>query len=73
MANLTASILIEPTITFNRSNTFVFGSWVCTVDGTGSIQRHLTMMPNPKTGLVTLSEVTTRTLAGKLGEISLYK
>jgi hypothetical protein len=29
-------------------------------------------MPNPKTGLVTLPEVITGTLAGKFGEISLY-
>jgi hypothetical protein len=26
MANLTASIFIKPTVTFNRSDTFVFGS-----------------------------------------------
>jgi hypothetical protein len=30
------------------------------------------MMPNPKTGLVTLPEVITGTLAGKFGEIPLY-
>jgi hypothetical protein len=30
------------------------------------------MPPNPKTGLVTLSEVVTGDLAGKFGEISLY-
>jgi hypothetical protein len=53
MANLTASILIKPTVAFNCGDTFVFGSWVCTVDGAGSFQRRLTMTPNPKTGLVT--------------------
>jgi hypothetical protein len=30
------------------------------------------MMPNPKTGLVTLPEVITGTLTGKFGEIPLY-
>jgi hypothetical protein len=54
MANSTASIFIKPTIAFNRGNTFVFGSWVRTADGAGSFQRHLTMSPDPKTGLVTL-------------------
>jgi hypothetical protein len=72
MANSTASISIKPTVAFNRGDTFVFGSWVCTVDGAGSFQRHLTMTPNPKTGLVTLPEVITGNLVGKLGEISLY-
>jgi hypothetical protein len=32
----------------------VFGAWVCTADGAGSFQRRLTMQPNPKTGYVTL-------------------
>jgi hypothetical protein len=72
MANLTASIFIKPTVAFNRGDTFVFGSSVCTADDAGSFQRHLTMMPNPKTGLVTLPEVITGTLTGKFGEISLY-
>jgi hypothetical protein len=72
MANSTASIFIKPTVAFNRSDTFVFGSWVCTTDGVGSFQRGLTMTPNPKTGLVTLPEVITGNLAGKFGEISLY-
>jgi hypothetical protein len=72
MANLTASIFIKPTVAFNRGDTFVFGSWVCTVDGAGSFQRRLTMPPNPKTELVTLPEVVTGDLAGKFGEISLY-
>jgi hypothetical protein len=54
MANSTASIFIKTTVAFNRGDTFVFGSWVCTVDGAGSFQRCLTMPPNPKTGLVTL-------------------
>jgi hypothetical protein len=69
---LTASISIKPTIAFNRGDTFVFESWVCTVDGAGSFQRRLTMAPNPSTGLVTLPEVITGELAGKFGEISLY-
>jgi hypothetical protein len=72
MSNSTASIFIKPTITFNRGDTFVFGSWVCTADGAGSFQRRLTMTPNPKTGLMTLPEVITGTLAGNFGEISLY-
>jgi hypothetical protein len=72
MANSTASIFIKPTVAFNRGDTFVFGSWVCTADSAGSFQRRLTMPPNPKTGLVTLPEVVTGDLAGKFGEISLY-
>jgi hypothetical protein len=72
MANSTTSIFIKPTVAFNRGDTFVFGSWVCTTDGAGSFQRRLTMAPNLKTGLVTLPEVVTGDLAGKFGEISLY-
>jgi hypothetical protein len=72
MANSTASILIKPIVAFNRGDTFVFGSWVCTADGTGSFQCRLTMTPNSKTGLVMLPEVITGTLAGKFCEISLY-
>jgi hypothetical protein len=72
MANLTASIFIKPTVAFNRGDTFVFGSWVCTADGAGSFQCRLTMLPDPETGLVTLPEVVTGNLAGKFGEISLY-
>jgi hypothetical protein len=71
MANSTASVYIKPTVAFNCGDTFVFGSWVCTADGTGSFQRRLTMSPNPKTGLVTLPEVVTGELAGKFREISL--
>jgi hypothetical protein len=72
MANSTTSIFIKPTIAFNRGDTFVFGSWVCTADGDGSFQRRLTMPPNPKAGLVTLPEVLTDHLAGKFRKISLY-
>jgi hypothetical protein len=72
MANSTASISITPTVAFNRGDIFVFGSWVCTADGTASFQRRLTMDPNPSTKLVTLPEVITGNLAGKFGEISLY-
>jgi hypothetical protein len=72
MANSTATIFIKPIVAFNRGDTFVFGSWVCTADGAGSFQRRLTMPPNPKTGLVTLPEVVMGDLAGKFGEISLY-
>jgi hypothetical protein len=72
MTNSTASIFIKPTVAFNRGDTFVFGSWVCTADGARSFQRHLTMPPNPKIGLVTLPEVVTGNLARKFGEISLY-
>jgi hypothetical protein len=32
MVNSTVSISIKPTVAFNRGNTFVFGSWVCTTD-----------------------------------------
>jgi hypothetical protein len=72
MANLMTSISIKPTVAFDRGDTFVFGSWVCTADGAGSFQRRLTMAPNLKTGLVTLPEVITGNLTGKFGEISLY-
>jgi hypothetical protein len=72
MANSMASIFIKPTLAFNRGDTFVFESWVCTADGAGSFQRRLTMTPNPKTRLVTLLKVITGTLAEKFGEISLY-
>jgi hypothetical protein len=72
MANSTASIFIKPIVAFNRGDTFVFDSWVCTADGAGSFQRRLTMAPNPKTELVTLPEVVTGDLAGKFSEISLY-
>jgi hypothetical protein len=71
MANSTASIFIKPTVAFNRNDTFVFRSWVCTADGAGSFQRRLTMTPNPRTGLMTLLEVITDDLTGKFGEISL--
>jgi hypothetical protein len=72
MVNSMASIFIKPTVAFNRDETFVCGSWVCTADGAGSFQRSVTMPPNPKTGIVTLPEVVTGNLAGKFGEISLY-
>jgi hypothetical protein len=65
-------MFIKPTVAFNRGDTFVFGSWVCTADSTGSFQHYLTMTPNQKTGLVTLPEVVTGDLTGKFGEISLY-
>jgi hypothetical protein len=71
MANSTASIFIKPTVTFNRGDTFIFGSWVCTADGAEAFQRSLTMTPNPSTRLVTLPEVIKGDLAGKFGEISL--
>jgi hypothetical protein len=73
MANSTAPVYIKPTVAFNRDDTFVFGTWVCTADGAGSFQRRLTMPPNPETGLVTLPEVVTGELAGKFGEISLFE
>jgi hypothetical protein len=72
MANSTASVFIKPIVAFNRGDTFVFGSWVCTADGARSFQRRLTMTPNPSTGLMMLPEVVTGELAGKFGEISLY-
>jgi hypothetical protein len=72
MANSMASIFTKPTVAFNRGNTFVFSSWVCTADDAGSFQRCLAMPPNPETGLMTLPEVVTGNLAGKFGKISLY-
>jgi hypothetical protein len=72
MANSTASIIIKPTVALDRGDTFVFGSWDRIADGAGSFQRHLTMTPNPKTGLVTLTEVVTSTLTEKFNKISLY-
>jgi hypothetical protein len=72
MVNLTASIFIKSTVAFNRGDTFIFGSWVCTADGSGSFQRRLTMTPDPMTRLVTLPEVITGNLTRKFGEISLY-
>jgi hypothetical protein len=71
MANSTTSIFIKPIVAFNRGDTFVFGSWVCTADGAGSFQRRLTMTPNLSTRLMTLPEVVTSELARKFGEISL--
>jgi hypothetical protein len=35
MANSTASVFFKPTVAFNRGDTFVFGSWVCTADVDG--------------------------------------
>jgi hypothetical protein len=35
MANSTAPVYFKPTVAFNRGDTFVFGAWVCTVDGAG--------------------------------------
>jgi hypothetical protein len=72
MANSTASFFIKPIATFNRGDTFIFGSWVCTADGARSFQHRLSMTSNPSTGLVTLPEVVTGELAEKFGEISLY-
>jgi hypothetical protein len=72
MENSTAPVHFKPTVAFNRGDTFVFGAWVCTADGTGSFQRRLTMQANLKTGFVTLPEVVTGELAGKFGEISLF-
>jgi hypothetical protein len=72
MANSKASVYIKSTVAFNRYDTLVFGAWVCTADGAGSFQRHLTMPPNPETGFVTLPEVVTGELADKFGEISLF-
>jgi hypothetical protein len=72
MANWTASISIKPTVAFNRGDSFVFGSWVCTTNVAGSFQRRLTMTPDPSTGLVTLPEAVTGELVEKFGEISLF-
>jgi hypothetical protein len=72
MANSTAPVYIKPTVAFNSGDTFVFGAWVCTADGAGSFQRHLTMPPNPETGFVTLPEVVRGGPAGKFDEILLF-
>jgi hypothetical protein len=72
MANSTASICTKPIVSFNRGETFVFGSWVCTADGAGSFQRRVTMTPNPSTVLVKLPKVVMGELAGKFGKIFLY-
>jgi hypothetical protein len=72
MANSTASISIKPTVAFNRGDTFVFGSSVCTAEGAGSFQRRLTMTADPSTGLVTLPKAVRGELAGKFGEIPLF-
>jgi hypothetical protein len=72
MENSTASVFIKPTAAFNRGDTFIFSSWVCTADGSGSFQRRLTMTRNPETGLVTLPEVVTGELADKFDKISLF-
>jgi hypothetical protein len=72
MANSTASIVIKPIAAFNRNNTFIFGSWVCTADSAGSFQCYLTMTPDLETGLVTLPEAVMGPLFEKFGEFSLY-
>jgi hypothetical protein len=72
MANSTTSIFIKPTVAFNRGDTFVYGSWVCTTDGATYFQRRLTMTPNTRTGLVTLPEVIMGDLAENFDEISLF-
>jgi hypothetical protein len=72
MANSTAPVYFKPTVAFDRGDIFLFGAWVCTADGAGSVQRRLTMPPNPETGFMTLPEVVTGKLAGKSGEVSLF-
>jgi hypothetical protein len=68
VANSTTPVYIKPTVALNRGDTFVFGAWVCTADGTGSFQRCLTMPPSPEIGFVTLPEVVTGDL--ELGSAS---
>jgi hypothetical protein len=72
MVNSMSSIIFKPTATFNHSDTSVFGSWVCTADGTGTFQRYLTMTTLLKTGLVVLLEAVTDKLVEKFDEFSLY-
>jgi hypothetical protein len=50
MANSTASIFTKPTVAFNRDDTFIFVSWICTTDGARSFQRRLTMRPTQTPG-----------------------
>ena len=71
MANSTALIIIKPNVAFSQGDTFVFSSWVCIANGTGSFQRHLTLTPDPETGFVTLPEASMDQLAEDFGEISL--
>jgi hypothetical protein len=66
MVNSTALVYFKPTVAFNGSDTFIFGTWVCTAGGAGSFQCRLTMPPNPETGFVTLPEVVTGELAGQV-------
>jgi hypothetical protein len=70
MANSTTPVYIKPTVAFNRGDTFVFSAWVCTADGAGAFQRHLTMPPNPEISFVMLLEVVTGELAGKFGDFA---
>jgi hypothetical protein len=72
MAISTASIVIKPTVAFNRNDTFFSGSWVCTTNGARSFQCYLTMTQGMETGLVALLEVITGPLVEKVGEFSLY-
>jgi hypothetical protein len=72
MANAVASILIKPTVAFNRGDTFVFGSWVCTTNGAALFQCYVTMTPDPETRLVTLPEAVTGQLVEKYDEFLLY-
>jgi hypothetical protein len=72
MANLMASIIIKPSVAFNRGDTFIFSSWIYTADGAGSFQSYLTMTLDPKTGFVTLPEVVTNQLVENFDEILLY-
>jgi hypothetical protein len=72
MANSRASIFIKTTTAFSHGNTFVFGSWVCTIDGTRSFQCYITVTPDLEIGFVTLIEVATNQLVEKFDANLLY-
>src|SRR5687767_2237229 len=43
-----AQIIIKPTIVFKEGTMFIFGSWVCVVDGVGIFHRQIAPAPEEK-------------------------
>ena len=41
-------VIIKPAVTFETGATFIFGSWVCVADGTGSFYHHVVEAPEEK-------------------------
>ena len=66
-----AQITIKPTVTFKQGDTFIFGSWVCIVNGAGSFQRYLTLTLELKPAPMTLPQAPMDDLAKDFSEISL--